>query len=92
MIGEVLGAHIVQDHVHAIDRDSPHRGGPVVAVGDRMVCPDRATVVELVFATRSRDDRRPEGLGVLNGERADATCAAVHQKQVTVSKADELDV
>ena len=92
MITQVLGAHIVQDHVYAISGDVTYGGRPVVAVGDRMICTDRAAVVELVLATCSRDHRRPDALGVLDGERADATGAAMHQKLVTVSKADQFDV
>ena len=37
-----------------------------------MICAYRAAVVELVFAARGRDHGRPDALGVLDGERADA--------------------
>src|SRR6185436_3557737 len=92
MISEVLGTHIVQDHVYAIRRDFPYGGWPVTAVGERVICPDRAAVVELVLATCSRDHGRLEAFGVLNGKRADAAGATMHEEPVTLGEANELDV
>jgi hypothetical protein len=45
MISQVLGAHIVQDHVYAVTSDLANGCRPVVAVGDRVICSDRAAVV-----------------------------------------------
>ena len=92
MITEVLGAHVVQDHVDAIGRGFAYRGRPVAAVGDRMICADGAAVVELVLASCGRDHCRADALGVLDGERADAAGAAMHQKPVTVGKPSQLEV
>jgi hypothetical protein len=51
MVLEILGAHIVQDHLDALSGDLAYGSWPVIAVGDRMVCSNGAAVVELVLAT-----------------------------------------
>src|SRR5512132_1329413 len=92
MVLEILGAHIVQDHLDALTGDLAYGSRPVIAVGDRMVCSNGAAVVELVLATRSCDHYRPDALGVLDRERADAAGSAMDQKPVTLGKTNQLDV
>src|SRR5687768_4216312 len=57
-----------------------------------MICADRTAIAQLVLATRSRDHCDPEALRILNGKRADAARAAMHEKPVSVGKTDQLDI
>src|SRR5215211_4482723 len=92
MIIKVLGPHIVQDHVYAGGGYFSYLGRPIIVVGDRVIGTNGSAEAQLVLTACSRDHRRTDALRVLDGERTDATSAAMYQKPVTISKADELDI
>jgi len=90
---EVLGPDDVEDHVHPLAFGGrQHLVRPVVVVVDGDVCAELAAEVELVGRPGRGEDASPDGLGVLDGEGADAAGAAVDQDRLTLAEVHVVEV
>ena len=90
---EVLGPDDVEDHVHPLAVGGRHhRVRPVVVVVDGHVGAELAAQVELVRRPGRGQDAGTEGLGVLDGEGADAAGAAVDQHRLTLAEVHVVEV